>query len=88
MSCCGKGREQVRVIGSARRAPAPQGPAPSREPVGVTLRYLGASAILVRGPVTQRAYSCAPGQTTLVDARDSAALVRTQLFRSESGARR
>lgn len=81
MSCCGGGRTNVRATQGAPRAGAPDATRAPPTPIGAALRYLGASAILVRGPVSQRAYAFAPGQTLLVDARDSQALVRTQLFR-------
>ena len=46
------------------------------------LRYLGGSAIIVRGPFSQRAYSfTAMHPVQMIDGRDVAALLRTRLFR-------
>ena len=77
MSCCGEKR--VGNSASLFTAPAPVEPAPPSDAVG--LRYLGSTAILVRGPATQAAYSFAPGSVSPVDRRDVDALLRTQLFR-------
>lgn len=56
---------------------------PGKAPI--SLRYLGANSIAVRGPATGQSYTF----TTIhpvcaVDSRDCDALLRTRLFRRES----
>lgn len=80
MGCCGKSRSQ-----HSGALPAP--PAQARAwtvPDGahsVVLRYRERARVLVRGPVTGRAYEFSAGQPTQpVDARDAELLLRTRHF--------
>jgi hypothetical protein len=62
-------------------APSPVTPKPPAG--GVALRNLGSTPILVRGLVSQAAYSFAAGGVSQVDPQDVDALLRTRLFRRE-----
>ena len=46
----------------------------------VALRYRGAQAVLVRGPVSGTSYSCYPGDTISAHPRDVPPLVASGLF--------
>jgi hypothetical protein len=79
MACCGKARATVR----AEYASVTQGTATAQpKPPGVTIRYLGESTVLIRGPRTGRAYMFYPGESSRdVDPRDAEVLLRMDLFR-------
>jgi hypothetical protein len=52
----------------------------------VTLRYLGPSAIRVRGPTTGRPYEFSMAQPVqAVDVRDAAVLARNSAFQRQAG---
>ena len=56
---------------------------PGKAPV--SLRYLGAHSIVVRGPVTGQGYTFTPlHPVCAVDHRDCEALLRTRLFQRDS----
>jgi len=47
------------------------------------VRFLGAAAMTVRGPVSGLAYTFSPAQPVRnIDGRDAAALLRSKLFRA------
>ena len=86
MGCCGLKRSPLPAALAASPRPAPdavghrlaEATAGGR---GVTLRYRDRSRILVRGPVTGRAYEFSPRQPTpSVDMRDADVLMRTGRF--------
>lgn len=82
MSCCGGKRDALKRSFVARTA-APAAVPPAL-PDGVRIRYLGATPILVRGPVSGLGYTFTSSQPVgVVDARDLAPLLRTQLFHRE-----
>jgi|GEM_PF-3876039 len=54
--------------------------APAATPSSTALRYRGAQAVLVRGPVSGTSYTCYPGDTTSVHPRDVPPLVASGLF--------
>lgn len=75
MSCCGRRDAATAVLGGG--ADASQGSAVT------AVQYLGATTIVVRGPMTGRRYTfslAAPAQP--VDARDAAAILRSSRFRA------
>lgn len=82
MSCCGGKRDALKRSFAARTAaPAAVPPPP---PDGVRIRYLGATPILVRGPVSGLGYRFTRSDpVSVVDARDLAPLLRTQLFQRD-----
>jgi hypothetical protein len=48
---------------------------------GVMLAYVGANAMLLKGPVSRRVYALRPGMPPLtVDARDMTAFLSSRLF--------
>ena len=70
--------------GSNPAARRPSGPAPPRPPRAddVALRYLGRTALLVKGPATGRVYALRPGDARLdCDARDAPHFLASTLFR-------
>jgi hypothetical protein len=83
MTCCG----QKRAMLSGPAAPSTTGHrSPTVEPASaaaasVAIRSLAARPVLVRGPLTGRAYAF-PGAHAVVavDPRDAAALLRTRFF--------
>lgn len=79
MGCCGKAREAARgeyVSVTTETATAQPGQ------LGVVIRYLGQSAILVRGPRTGHVYAFRPGEPDqIIDHRDADVLLRTGLLR-------
>ncbi len=94
MGCCGKARANfsraavapahtsATAVQSAGNQPWPQRPGTTSQPL--MLRYVGRSAIVVRGPSTGRQYAFSvvePAQP--VDARDAAVFLRTHYFRRE-----
>jgi hypothetical protein len=67
-----------------RTEPAARQESPSGTGQSQTLRYIGGSAILVRGPASGRSYSFSARQPAQrVDPRDAGPLLRTGLFRRE-----
>jgi hypothetical protein len=79
MGCCGKAREAAR---SGYASVTPEAAATPEIRPGVAMRHLGASAILIRGPRTGRAYAFHPGgPDQVVDPRDAEVLLRMEIFR-------
>jgi hypothetical protein len=79
MGCCGRARDAVRQEYASVTPEA--APARPLQP-GAAIRYLGRSPILIRGPLTGRAWTFRPGEPDqLVDPHDAEVLVRTGLFR-------
>lgn len=90
--CCGQGRAILRasLVASQPRPPlaparivsaarAAQAPPPSSV---VSVRYLGAAPIVVRGAISGRAYRFALGNAVqAVDARDMPRLLQKGIFR-------
>ena len=90
MGCCGNKRA---AAGAALRrrdgdtAPRRAAPVSAARLADVSVRYLGARPVRVRGAATGRAYHASPANPSLaIDARDVAALVRTGLFRPAANA--
>jgi hypothetical protein len=54
--------------------------APAASPAFVALKYRGARALLVRGPVTGVGYACYPGGTIRASPRDAEPLVASGVF--------
>jgi hypothetical protein len=91
MGCCGRARANLGVAPAASRPAAQPARAASREPLlrrpiapgsTVTLRYVGAGAVTVRGPRTGQAYAFgAAGAMQAVDERDAVVLLQTAYFR-------
>ena len=82
MSCCGDNREKTRTSIYTNAASRSARPAPPSD--AVKLRYVGSSAILVRGPVSGAGYAFSSGGPAVpVDPRDMEPLLRTFLFRRE-----
>ena len=84
MGCCG----QKRTTLANHWVPTPTGKVPRAiDPRGavassVAVRYLAGGPVVVRGPLTGRAYSFSgAGAAQVVDARDAVALLRTRFFR-------
>lgn len=77
MACCGGNRNPRPVLHHSvtpTQAPPPSQPGP-------TLRYIGTSGILVRGPRTGRTYTFTPeSPEQSVSASDAEVLLRTRLF--------
>ena len=86
MSCCGQTRTLAREStepAAANHRPPDAAPAPRSldSSSGVWLRYVGASSVSVRGPVTRREYRFSSlQQLQRVDARDAVHLLRTRAF--------
>jgi hypothetical protein len=59
---------------------APESPAPASVPPSVALRYRGARALLVRGPVTGVGYACYPGDIISAHDGDVVPLVASGAF--------
>jgi hypothetical protein len=77
MGCCGRARDAVR---QEYASVTPEAARPLQP--GAAIRYLGRSPILIRGPLTGRAWTFRPGEPDqLVDPHDAEVLVRTGLFR-------
>ena len=90
MSCCGQGRAALRASQAIQTPKTPRvaGAGIARVAGDAALRakvpicYLGAAPIVVRGPVTGRAYQFAAGRAVQpVDARDVAGLLKKGIFR-------
>ena len=64
----------VRTVRSTHASSAHAVP-PRAEPDTVQLEYLGARALLVRGPVSGVGYACYPGDTVTVYSHDAERLV-------------
>jgi hypothetical protein len=76
MSCCGKGRSQLKATVS---------PAVAR-PTTLVFEYIGRTRMSVIGPATRRSYRFdRPGARVLVDGRDRASLSTIPLLRQVSG---
>ena len=74
MACCGR-RSATETSDSAIGSPAGEFPA-------IAVRYLGATTVTVRGPMTGRRYVFSLGAAAQpVDARDAPAILRSSLFR-------
>jgi hypothetical protein len=86
MGCCGLRRSRLPAVLAASPRPAPEAAGHRFAEAtaggrGVALRYRERSRILVRGPVTGRAYEFSPQQPTpFVDLRDADVLMRTGRF--------
>jgi len=79
MGCCGKAREAARA---EYASVTPGTVTAQRAQPGVAIRYLGRSAILVRGPRTGQVSTFRPGEPgRLIDPRDAEVLLRTGIFR-------
>lgn len=91
MTCCGQGRATLRASQAGAQAGPPvfrgtvgagAGHAAVARPAVGTVRYLGASPIVVRGAVSGNAYHFAAGRAVQpVDARDMAGLLKKGIFR-------
>jgi hypothetical protein len=91
MGCCGKARANLSVsrsalsTGSSSRSPQANGIGSRAITAGagaMQIRYLGRSDIVVRGPLTGRAYAFSPADPVHpVDRRDADILLRTSFFR-------
>lgn len=88
MACCGNKRAAVTAQTAARRniqpytsAGSPQTATQVRETGTIALRYLGATAISLRGPNSGQVYYFeSAGAVVSVQRSDVDALLRTQLF--------
>jgi hypothetical protein len=79
MGCCGKAREAAR---GEYASVTPQTATAQPAEQSVTIRYLGRSAIRIRGPRTGHVYVFRPGEPDqLISHRDAEVLLRTGLFR-------
>lgn len=70
---------------SVTRSPAPSAPrgsSPQRRPFAdeVVLRYVGKIALLVKGPVSNRAYALRPAARISCDRRDVPSFLASPLF--------
>jgi hypothetical protein len=86
MGCCGQGRAALsrRLNVSTTTPPTVEVIEPSFADIGppVRLQYFQTRPLLVRGPATGRVYQFSGAHPEAgVDARDAAALLRTNLFR-------
>ncbi len=78
MGCCGKAREADR---GEYASVTPRVATPQPEHDGVRVRYLGRSAIRIRGPRTGLICTFRPGEANQrIDRRDAEVLLRTGLF--------
>ena len=78
MGCCGKAREEAR---REYASVTPETATAQPTQPGVALRYLGRSAILIKGPRTGRVCTFRPGESgQVIDSRDAEVLLRTDLF--------
>ena len=76
MGCCNEARKSERSRFASVTTELEQ-----PKQYGVTLRYIGLSAIIVRGPRTGQSYTFQVGDTDyLIDSRDAEVLLRTGLF--------
>jgi len=76
MSCCGKGRSQLKATAS---------PAAGR-PTTLVFEYFGTTRMSVIGPATRISYRFdRPGARVLVDSRDRASLSTIPSLRQVSG---
>ena len=81
MPCCGKNRSRE----LSRYASVTHARSPEPLPSGVTLRYTGTSAILLRGPATGRVYTFTRDVAEQIVARaDAEVLLRTGIFTAVS----
>lgn len=90
MMCCGQGRTALRASQAAQPKPLPRfhvtasaarAAVSAPRPV-VSVRYLGAAPIVVRGAISGYAYRFAVGSAVQsVDARDVDGLLRKGIFR-------
>jgi len=86
MGCCGQKRNAAALMPSRSAAPAPHGfsrgmAGPAAAAGGVLLQYRQRARVLVRGPVTGRAYEFSAGQPMQsVEPRDAEMLLRTRQF--------
>lgn len=79
MGCCGKAREAAR---GEYASVTPKAAIAQPGQLGGVIRYLGQSAILVRGPRTGRVYAFRPGEPDqVIDHRDAEVLLRTGFLR-------
>ena len=88
MSCCGKGRNQLRMTSlGARRNPTTistpaQANAQAAPAQTVYFKYFGTTGISVTGPASSRVYRFASnGDPIAVDSRDAASLARVPNLR-------
>lgn len=78
MGCCGRKRSSSAGVASTVLHTPALGPPSLRD---VVLRYREHTRVVVRGPVTGRAYEFSAQQPTrAVESRDAAWLLRTQRF--------
>jgi hypothetical protein len=91
MSCCGQGRAALRARAAAKRPsgpdPKPVAPPPLPQPGEppaegeITVIYLGAGPLLVRGLASGRTYAFSPARRVRhVPSEDGAALLLDALF--------
>jgi hypothetical protein len=81
MGCCG--HKRAAASASLRRTVSAPAVSQGQRPTDVSLRYLGAKSVRVRGTASGRVYLASSANAAFsVDARDAAALVRTGLFRA------
>lgn len=81
MGCCGHERKQVASVTTpVRRAEARAGPRSVARAGGVALRPREPGPVVVRGPVTGRAYELSAGRPVQIDPRDAEILLRTGRF--------
>jgi hypothetical protein len=80
MGCCGKKRNLLKVTPSPAGGPTPRADRAARrgatasvsDSASTTFRYVGTTALTVRGPVTGRTYRFAKGgASVVVDERDA-----------------
>ena len=75
MSCCGKGRTQLRLAGNSSQAAPPTTGAPPLRAARIYFQYTGATSLRVDGPISGRRYLFAgPGARLEVDPRDRRSL--------------
>lgn len=76
MSCCGKGRSQLKVTASQATG----------RPTTLVFEYVGRTRMSVIGPATRTSYRFdRPGARVLVDGRDRASLSTIPLLRQVIG---
>lgn len=80
MSCCGKGREALKAQRHSITHEVDTEPSPER------IRYTGDWSILIRGPISGRAYSFdTERREQPVDERDTEAMLLTGMFERSGG---
>lgn len=79
MCRCGGAVTVVRSAVGARREPMPQNAHATVH--DIAMKYLGHTALLLKGPVSRRVYALTPGRPEVqIDPRDAEALSASRLF--------